>query len=38
MFPSGHAKLWISYEATDFLPASGLNGKGSLNPTWDEVL
>lgn len=38
MFPPGHAKLWISVEATDFLPTSGLNGHGSLNPTWDEVL
>jgi hypothetical protein len=36
--PSGYDKLWISYESTDFLPASGLNGNGSLNPTWDEVL
>src|SRR3954451_15677139 len=38
MFPPGHAKLRISYEATDFPPASGLNGHRSLNPTWDEVL
>lgn len=38
MFPTGHDKLWISYEATDFPPASGLNGDGSIHPTWDEVL
>ena len=38
MFPPGHAKLRIPYEATDFPPASGLNGHRSLNPTWDEVL
>ena len=38
MLPYSHGKLWISYEATDFLPVSGLNGNGSLGPTWDEVL
>ena len=38
MFLPGHVKLRIPYETTDFPPGSGLNGHGSLNPTWDEVL
>jgi hypothetical protein len=38
MFPAGHAKVRILYEATDFPPTSGLNGHHTINVTWDEVL
>lgn len=38
MILSGHTKLRISYEATDFPVHSGLNGHDGLNLTWDEVI
>jgi hypothetical protein len=38
MILPGHTKFQISYEATDFPRASGLNGHGGLHLTWDDVL
>lgn len=38
MITPGHTKFRISYEATDFPNASGLNGDGGLHSTWDDML
>lgn len=38
MFPAGSAKVRVSYEASDFPAADGLNGFGSMRLTWNEVL